>query len=323
MDISEEKAESVIRDLVSKASSRFRQEFEGETEELVDRALRQFGAKVSRCSWKNSQQWCKWDDDGPVLMPDFTRIYYRKGNMEILVQEYPPQVRLMKFQSSLAMRKNTEEVMDDNRKDVCQYSLALPYIVFLFKFVDGNFKEVRCAFNDRPMKRLEEKPLRPYLSNIDTNLNVCLGLSFDRDKLEKNNVAQQASFVLDHFWHSVYSDEWATHFWNTKAYFQEQDSRLAELSEWEKNSQENALFVVEDVKWLEYQEESFGDIIVKMLEGSDDSSKLKEVLYKEITQEFVDSIKKIYNDSMNSVEKKIADPLSEQLAKELIAELEN
>ena len=323
MDINKETAEQIVKELVSKASNRFKQELAGENEEILDRVLRQFRAKVARYSWKTSQKWCKWNDEGPVLMPDFTRIYYRKGNTEILVQEFPPQVRFMKFKAGLATRNNTKEEIEGGHEDIHQYSLALPYVVFLFKFVSGTFVEVRCAFNDRPLRKLEERPLRPYLSNLDTNLSVCLGASFDRSQLQSGNITQQASFVLDHFWHSAYSDEWATHFWNTKAHFQENDPRLASLSAWEEHSQKNALFVVEDVDWLKHQEDSFGDIIVRMFEGDSENDNLQEELYTELVEKFLDDIKKTYSDSVASIEERITGPLVEQLTDELITQLQN
>ncbi len=323
MTINRDKAEQIVKELVMKASNRFKQELAGENDEILDRVLRQFDAKVARYSWKASQKWCKWSEEGPVLMPDFTRIYYRKGNTEILVQEFPPQVRLMKFKAGLATRNSTADDIEGNSEYIHQYSLALPYVVFLFKFVSGTYVEVRCAFNDRPLRKLEERPLRPYLSNLDTNLSVCLGASFDREQLEVGNITQQASFVLDHFWHSAYSDEWATHFWNTKAHFQENDPRMASLSAWEENSQENALFVVEDVDWLTHHEDSFGDIIVRMFEGDSENNDLKEELYAELVDKFFGDIKKTYADSIASVEERIAGPLTEQLTEELISQLQN
>lgn len=325
MDINQEKAKQIVKDLVVKASNRFKQELAGENDEILDRVLRQFRAKVARYSWKTSQKWCKWSEEGPVLMPDFTRIYYRKGNTEILVQEFPPQVRFMKFKAGMVLRNSTSEALPEgaHADATHQFSLALPYVVFLFKFVNGTFVEVRCAFNDRPLRKLEERPLRPYLSNLDTNLSVCLGLSFDRNQLQVGNITQQASFVLDHFWHSVYSDEWATHFWNTRAHFQENDPRLASLSDWEENSQENSLFVVEDVDWLKHQEESFGDIIVRMFEGDTKNNNLQEELYTELVEKFFEDIKKTYSDSVTSVEERILGPLAEQLTGELINQLQS
>ena len=144
------KAKEIVLDILTKGNKRFRQELEGENEEFLDRTLRQYRAKVARCSWKYSQKWSKWDDVGPVLMPDFTRIYYRKGSTEVLLQEFPPQIRLMKFKGGLVNRRESTDSLHDRRlTSTHHFSLALPYVVFLFKFVNGTFTEVRCAFCDR------------------------------------------------------------------------------------------------------------------------------------------------------------------------------
>jgi len=316
------KATKIVKELVSTAYKRFKQELAGSNEEFLDRVLRKYRAKVVRYGWKTSQKWCKWDDDGPILMPDHTRIYYRKGDSEILLQEFPPQVRLMKFKGALVNRSSsTAQISEVDATAIHNFSLALPYVDFIFKFVGGMFVDVRCAFSDRPLKRLEEKPLRPYLSNIDSNLSVCLGSSFDRSQLIKNNLAQQAAFVLDNFWHTAYSDEWSTHFWATRSHFQENDKRLAGLQSWEEMSQENSLFVVEDVNWLKHQEDSFGDMIVRLLEDDSQNAEMQQDLYNELVEEFFEELKKTYGDNVNEVEESVSEDIAEKLADQLLAKI--
>lgn len=146
VNITKDQAKTIVTELLAKAHNRFKQELAGENEEFLDRVVRQYRAKVARYSWKASQKWCKWNEDGPVLMPDYTRLYYRKGNTEVLVLEYPPQVRLMRFTGSLAKRdSSTSEIKEGEFNTVYQYSLALPYVVFIFKYVNGVFTDVRCT----------------------------------------------------------------------------------------------------------------------------------------------------------------------------------
>lgn len=318
------KAKEIVLDILTKGNKRFRQELAGENEEFLDRVLRQYRAKVARCSWKYSQKWSRWDDVGPVLMPDYTRIYYRKGSTEVLLQEFPPQIRLMKFKGGLVNRNESTTSLNDQRlSSTHNFSLALPYVVFLFKFVNGTFTEVRCAFCDRPLKKLEEKPLRPYLSNIDSNLQVCLGASFDRSRsqLIKDNVTQQVALVLDHFWHTSYSDEWSSHYWSTRAHFQDCDPRLASLKSWQDASEENALFVVEDVDWLKYNDENFGDMIVKMFEDDQENNESLQVIYNELIDEFFDDVKEAYGNNIEAMGDRTVETLVDQLADELIGKV--
>ena len=82
-------------------------------------------------------------------------------------------------------------------------------------------------------------------------------------------------------------------------------------------------FVVEDVDWLKHQEDSFGDIIVRMFEGDSENDNLQEELYTELVEKFLDDIKKTYSDSVASIEERITGPLVEQLTDELITQLQN
>lgn len=320
-DLTKEQARAFVKDAFDRLRGRMKQEFSGENEELLDRVVRQFRAEVSRCAWKAAQQWCKWGDEGPVLMPDYTRIYYRKGVTEVLVLEYPPQIRIMRYTGMLAQRANsTADLAEGRQTAVSQYSLALPYVVFIFKFVAGKFAEVRCAFSDRPLKRLEERPLRPYLSNIDSTLKVCLGRSFDESQLLEGQIVQQAAYVLSHFWQTVYSDEWSHHYWDNKKHFEDSDPRLATLEAWQAASVENPLFVVEDVPWLQHSEENFGDMVVRLFDGDVLNRQFQDDLYAQIVDTFLQNVVKTFSENLDSVQERAGEALLETLAAELAGE---
>jgi hypothetical protein len=227
----------------------------------------------------------------------------------------------MKFKGRLANRNSSEDPIPEDGDRNFHFSLAIPYVVFLFKFVNGIFVEVRCAFSDRPLKRLDEKPLRPYLSNIDSNLSVCLGQSFDRSKLEKDQLSQQVAFVLDHFWHTVYSDEWSGHFWSSKSHFQSTDPRMAGLQSWQEASTENSLFVVEDVNWLPYQEESFGDMVVRLFDDDKDNNQFQNELYDQLTDTFLDEFKKTFSENITSIEDRVLEQHAAKWAQELLTKI--
>ena len=316
MSVTPKKAEEIVSIIATKVCSVMKQELEGYHEENLDRILRKFRSTVARYNWKNSQKWSKWNDDGPILMPDYTRIYYRKGKTELLLQEFPPQTRLMKFTAGLASRDSSTSNYDSSEK-VHTFSLALPYIVFIFQFVDGLFVEVRCAFCDRPLKSLEERPLRPYLSNLNSNLQVCLG-HYDRTQLIQGNLTQQAAYILDHFWSTTYCDEWSSHYWASKSHFQDVDPRLASLQKWEEASQENPLFVVEDAQWLEYQEESFGDIFVGMLNQDSDNQNMHEELYRQLTDDFFEDFKRVHGEDIDKLKTEVTKKVMQELTQKVM-----
>lgn len=318
-NLTNEQSKKIVKDLLVKVRSRLKQEFLGDNEEFLDRVLRQFRARIARHIWKASQKWSKWEKEGPVLMPDNTRIYYRKGNTEVLLQEFQPQIRMMKFSKSLCL--SSAEEAQANRplaEIVSHYSLALPYVIFLFKFIGGAFVEVRCAFSDRPLKHLDEQPLRPYFSNIDSNLCVCLGRDFNRDFLIRGNIIQQTSLVLSHFWQAVSSDEWSAHFWANKAHFQQNQPKLATMEAWQEASFENPLFVIEGVQWLKHHETSFGDIICRLLEGDNENKLLQEELYDDLVKNFLEEIKKSLTETLDTLGDRVIEASAEQLGNELI-----
>ena len=315
-------AKEIVKNLLVKIQNRFKQDFQGENEESFERLARQYRAQLVRLFWKSVQKWSKWDDEAPVLMPDNTRLYYRKGNTEILIQEFAPQIRLMKFVGSLAKRSHsTASLPPEVMSEIYHYSLALPYVIFIFKFVKGVYSEVRCMFCDRPLKRLEEVPLRPYLPNIDSNMVVCLGRGFEeneRSKLVKNNLTQQVALILNYFWHTAYSDEWSTHFWNNREHFKNSDKRLFTFEDWQETSVENPLFVVEDVEWLKSTDDSFGDIIVRMIEGDDVDFQVTESIQQEVFDDFLKELSKMTKESLETIENKMLQDMIEPLANDIL-----
>lgn len=317
-----EKLRNLILDFIETYNKRFKQELLGDNEEFLDRTIRNYRSKISRISWKKAQSWCKWEEDGPVLMPDNTRIYYKKGDTEVVLQEFQPQIRLMKFKGGLVSKKNsTDNVKEEEVSKSYHYSLALPYVVFIFKFINGVFIEVKCMFSDRPLKKLDEKPFKPYFSNIDTTLAVCLGQSFDKSQLIKDDIYQQVALVLNHFWHSAYNDEWSYHYWNYKSYFEKYDKRLADLNSWQNSSIDNPLFVIEDVNWLEHTEENFGDIIVKMFEGDKKDNTFQEEMYKDLIELFLDDITNTFKENIDAVDNDKMEIIAEKLVDKLLENL--
>lgn len=322
--ISEDQAKEIVKELVAEARGQFIQELVGESEDPLDRALRHHMEKVARHSWKISQKWCKWDDDGPVLMPNNTRIYYRKGRSEIVLQEFPPQVRLLKFSGGLAHKNNSIDDLDNQLKKIHHFSLSLPYVVFIFKFTDGLLvkDKIKCAFLDRPLKNLSETPLIPYLSNIDGTLRVCLGHTFDDSKLVKDNLSQQIAYTLDNFWNTSYNEDWSKNFWDIKKHFQDSDPRLASLQAWEEATYDNSLFVVEDVDWPAFGEENFGDIIVSLLSDDKNDAEYNEDLYLNLVESFFEDIKNTYDQSLSDIEERLAQQEPVSLVKKLMGKLQ-
>lgn len=275
--------------LLESFEKRLIQEFDGENEELLQRLVTKFSGELTRRFWKIAQKWTTWSNEGPVLVPDFTRLFYKKGNTIVTLQEFSPAIRLLKFRTRLEA-ENSQSAVNIHSEEYKSYSLALPYVVFIYKFVEGKFVEVRVFFNDRPLKNLQETPLKPYLSNIDDTHKVCLGHSFNHDELIVGNITQQMSYVSSHFWSSVFSDEWSANFWNVKEHFKNSnESRLSSLTKWQEASLEDPLFVIEGIDWPKSNQEKFGDVISSLVESDSVDFNFNQEIIKEITDNFIDN----------------------------------
>lgn len=307
------------------AINRYRTDVLAEIDKNIETLLLEFKDHVVHRSWLAAQKWCRWQNEKYVLFPDYTRIYYRKGNREVLVQEYPPQVRVMTFKERLAVCDDSEESMQfEGDEGTKTYSLALPYIVFIFHFDNGIFSGLHVGFSDRPLKDCSETLYRPYLPNLDSNLRLCSGRDLDYAKFIAGNISQQAAYVLSHFWQTTYSDEWSAHYWNNKAHFEATDSRLASLSAWQEASIDNSLFVIENVAWLPLtaswaplSEVRVGDVVSQVLENELVNAEFGDDIYNQIYQHFQDNIKKTIIDQFDSKSEKLNPTLVHQMAVEL------
>ena len=286
-------------EVIKKVLQRYKQEVKSLVEENIEDAIRNFSeTTVSRC-WLSAQNWCKWSNDGPVLMPNNVRLYYRRSITEVLIVEIPPQLRLLRFKNQLIDNPGNPLLVNS-------YTLALPYIDFIFRFEDGLFQHVVVTFCDRPLKTLKEHPQRPYLPNIsDHNLVLCLGNNFNKDKLERHNITQQSSYVMNHFWDTVFSKELTDNYDLNREHFAK-DTRLCNLEAWEKASIENPLFVLDDVEWINFGDQNFGDLIASEF-GDAKDQEIQRTVYEDIIDTLSTTIYDKVMSQMDFAEKKVED----------------
>ncbi len=272
---------------------RFYQELKGENEEVLNRLLHSYKNEISKIIWKNTQKWCKWDEK-ERLTPNNTRFYYRKNKTEIVVQEFAPQTRLLKIDKTVRPYGTYS-----NSKDYKSYSIALPYIIFIFKFVDGMFDVLYCTFLESPIKNFEDEPIFPYLPNIH-DFEVCLGNDFKSVHLIKEDLTQQCAYVLDFFWDSIFNQDHVTYCQMYHDHFIKiNDLRMISWEAWEEASEKDPFFVIDDVQWKKSISYSFGDLISFALKDAGDDE-LKQSVFDGISEEILDDIKK---NILNNVEK--------------------
>ena len=313
------KMEQIINKIVAATKTKYQAEILGNLD--MSTLLLEIRDHITQRSWLAAQKWCRWEQDKFVLFPDHTRLYYRKGQREVTLQEYSPQVRVMSFKERLAQPDSVAATKTKGGKTLT-YALAVPYMEFIFMFDGGKFSNVYVAFSDRPLKDLHEPILRPYLPNLDDKLRLCLGRDMDYTKLVQGNITQQVAYVLSHFWQTVYTDEWSVHYWENKSHFTKTDKRLKSLEAWQKASIDNPLFVVEDVKWLKTGE-NFGTLVSRLFDSETIDTKFGQEIYTPIYEKFQELVEQQIRDKIKTADAKLGPSLQQSLMEELQQLLEN
>lgn len=292
----------LLNELKTQFTNRYRQEALSTLDDQCTDVLKQFKATVGRRCWKLSQKWCQWGDNRPILQPNQSRLFYRKGKTDIMVIEEDPQVRTLRFNASFGDDKGTHNV-------------ALPYVVFIFRFIGEKFADVYCMFNDKPLGDLSERPMKPYLTNISSDLKVCLGKTF---KLPSGlNYNQTVRFVLNYFWSAEHSNEWNDHWISNANYFVGSDGRLATLAGWEAATQENPLFVIDDVQWQPHNR-VVGDLIVGLTKSDTTAREFEETIFQDLVSEFLSQVSRAMTASLQQSSEKINNQSPDAVEKKLV-----
>ena len=298
-----------IVDLMNEMKSQFvngyRQEALSELDGQCTEVLKQFKATIGRRCWKLSQKWCQWGDNRPILQPNNSRLFYRKGKTDIMVIEQDPQVRTLRFNSTFDEQGS--------------YNVALPYVVFIFRFIDGNFTDVYCMFNDKPLGDLSERPIKPYLTNIDGPLKCCLGKTLNLPK--GLNYNQTVQYVLNYFWTAEHSNEWNDHWNSNQRYFAANDGRLATLANWAEATQDNPLFVIDNVQWQRH-DRTIGDLIVGLTKTDTTAREFEETIFQDLVSEFLSSVQNAMSTSLKQSSEKVNNQPSEAIERKLFKAME-
>jgi hypothetical protein len=286
--ISDREVVVLLNELKSHFASGYRQETLSVLDDSCTEVLKQFKATVGRRCWKLSQKWCQWGDNRPILQPNRSRLFYRKGNTDIMVIEQDPTVRTLRFNPSFSERGS--------------YNVALPYVVFVFRFIGEKFCDVYCMFNDKPLGDLSERPIRPYLTNIDTDLRCCLGNSFSLPGGLTHS--KTVEYTLNYFWTAEHSNEWNEHWNYNQSHFAGTDGRLASCASWQEASQDNPLFVIDDVNWQRHTR-TIGDLIVGLTKTDTKAREFEETIFQDLVSEFLSSVQRAMSVSLEQSSEKI------------------
>lgn len=290
--------------LTKKIFNNLKNELIGETDTKVKSIVQKYRSVISKKIMRLAQHWSAWkENNGPVLYPNYCRSYYRKGTTEMLVMEFPPQTRLLKF-------KQCPWVTGMVNDKVYHYSLALPYTIFFARFLEGKFETLYLMFSPTPIKSLTDKPCKPFLPNVYADFKICMGQDFDFSKLEKGDLTQQTSYALHHFWNSYFSSDLAQ-YWAGYRSGLPNNSPLKSLEAWQEASTNDPLFVI-DAPWQQHSDR-YGDILGNLFKENTETATLQQDIFQSTYDSIINDLEEELEKIFDAVDpsKKLEDHTSE------------
>ncbi|MBI2632981.1 MAG: hypothetical protein HYW78_01150 [Parcubacteria group bacterium] len=166
-------------------------------------------------------------DEIPIL-PSGTRYHCRNGDKRVIVIEFPPQVRTVRWKTFL--NRHTRQK---------KFTLAFPYILLCVYFYKNIHEYSQCFYRNEPLKSLDDMVCRTNLENVSpSNGIICLG-------------EEVASFKsVDRMIRSLWDREFNSGIPDSDFYYsREIDKRIESPEVWERATQKNPLFIL-DIPWI-------------------------------------------------------------------------
>jgi hypothetical protein len=220
---------------------------------LTDRILEKFK--------KRTQVWEQQvNKSGPMIFPSGTRFIHQDGDVTHFIIEEQPKVRTVNIYNH-------------------KYSLAFPYVVFVFTFRNGKFEILRVGMRTKELSSLDDVLFYPNLPNNTGSHGVCYG-----DMLGKINsnmsVNEQIRILIGSYWQTGFTGN------GTREHADFLNRNNMSVLEWEEKSKRNPLFIL---KCLYIS----GFPIKKLLDGV---SSTNDTLIQGIKADFTEAIKEIGKD---------------------------
>ena len=202
------------------------------------------------CGEKSMQDSFLGVSDKNMLLPEGTRFFQRFFSLDfrdvlLFVVEQEPQVRTLNFSSSFfsydetVFYKNYSGAYPKREKKTVH--LAFPYMVFVVVLIE-NYPLLYVYYAKKPLTSFDDLVFQVNLPNVYSS-KVCNW--FDKFSREENTPAKKVAKILTNFWGSRFSTD------GNEGYYslQKSNKMFSSIWEWEKNSKENPLFIL-DVNWL-------------------------------------------------------------------------
>lgn len=233
--------EDILTKVVIDSLRRYQQRLQVGVQDSVADLLATFKLKIAEEIWNASQDWVITTHREPVLFPPSCRYLYTLAGSTFVVIEQEPIVRTLRLDQSLLYASTSATHF------IQQKRLAIPYTTFILHLRNTNpdgsgeevFSNLYIGWRNSPLSTLKDEIYSPYLPNIHTNTyTVCTG-HMDLKMAQTKGISTLTQTVISNFWNSNFNTDLTFH-WNAK----ELVPQIATVEEWEKNSQEDPLFIL-------------------------------------------------------------------------------
>ncbi len=246
----------LVRDALVKSATRLRQDIIGEFINKAKDSVALFSTKLNQQFLEEGQVWnsnFNSDETVPVL-PDNTKYYAAMGHQQVVVLEFKPQVRTLKFAklyyNRAPLHRESAESVEEAGFD--NYRLSLPYVILAIRFSNKSFSQLHAYYRNEPLADMGGMLYSPNLPNISCRDSaMCLGHWPDdnlRARMNGLSISSQTKMVSDHFWGSAYNTDYVELFREMAGV----DSRLSSISAWVAATIEDPFFILK-VNWQKYK----------------------------------------------------------------------
>lgn len=230
-----------IRETMDRNYKRLGQSIIGDLSDISESNLGQFRQSLIDHVWQTVQQYKGQIVQHPFIIPKNARVVFTQNDVTAVLVEQEPQVRSVSFTQVSTLEANKAIARSDLGY---RFQLAFPYVYFLITFRQRSLKNIRLYFANKAIMTGKDIVAWAPLPNVRTpNSNdapyVCMGKTFE---VEDGPIAEQCKQIIDAYWQRPYNRDLGD------GGYPSISSKLANLAEWQANSQKNPLFIL-DIKW--------------------------------------------------------------------------
>lgn len=226
-------AADILTEVAIQTINIYQQKLNVGVQDSVSDLTEAFKQKVSQAVFEAARGWRLHVGAGTFLFPNGCRFCFVKGASTVVVIEQEPQIRTLLFDSNVLGDYEGR----NHSGHAERISLALPYVVFILHFKNGQFTSLYCGWRTLPLTTRNDALYNPLLPNIHENMNVCMG----RDaNISGVSICEQTASAISAFWNSRFNNDLSMYWWGKGGL----DTRLRTARTWAAASLDDSTFML-------------------------------------------------------------------------------